>query len=258
MNVLITGATRGIGYNMALEFIKRGCTVFGVGRDGERLSEISKKSDGKFIPIRCDISVEFEREKLFYYLAEKKIKIDVLVNNAGAGSLGKFQNIPWEDSKNLINLNVTALVHMCHLFLNYLKKEKLSREEMREKGIINISSTGAYQSGGPYIAVYYAGKSFVKSFTEGLCEELREDGIRVMCVLPGPVKTDFKGMENSEESFYIMSPEKTAETAVTDYFKGKEISVIGLVNKFFVLVSKFIPRKIELKIIGKIQNKKLS
>ena len=87
------------------------------------------------------------------------------------------------------------------LFLNSLKKP-----DRKNKGIINVSSTGAFQTGGVYIAVYYAGKAFVKSFTEGLCEELRDEGIRVMCLCPGPVKTDFKGMKNTKKSFYIMSP----------------------------------------------------
>lgn len=255
MNVLITGATRGIGYHIALEFIKRGYTVFGVGRNKEKLSQIENRLKDKFISIKCDISRESDREKLFYYFAEKQIKIDILVNNAGIGTLGNFQDISWEESKDVIDLNVTALTHLCYLFLNYLKREKIQIKN-GEKGIINISSTGAYQSGGPYTAVYYAGKSFVKSFTEGLCEELRERGIRVMCVFPGPVKTEFKGMKNIQDNFYIMSPEKVAEIAVADYFKGKEISVIGKLNKFFVLISKFIPRKIELKMIGKIQKRK--
>lgn len=253
MNILITGATRGIGYHMALEFIKRGHRVFGIGRGWENPADTEKKFDGRFVPIRCDISKESERLKLFSYLSEKNIEIDVLVNNAGIGSLGKFQNIKWEESQDVINLNITALTHMCFLFLNSLKKP-----DIKNKGIINVSSTGAFQTGGVYIAVYYAGKAFVKSFTEGLCEELRDEGIRVMCLCPGPVKTDFKGMKNTKKSFYIMSPEETANIAVRDYFRGKEICIPGKINKFFVFISKFIPRKIELKINKNIQkNKKL-
>ena len=253
MNILITGATRGIGYHMALEFIKRGHRVFGIGRSWENPADTEKKFDGRFVPIRCDISKESERLKLFSYLSEKNIEIDILVNNAGIGSLGKFQNIKWEESQDVINLNITALTHMCFLFLNSLKKP-----DIKNKGIINVSSTGAFQTGGVYIAVYYAGKSFVKSFTEGLCEELKDEGIRVMCLCPGPVKTDFKGMKNTKKSFYIMSPEETANIAVRDYFRGKEISIPGKINKFFVFISKFIPRKIELKINKNIQkNKKL-
>ena len=97
----------------------------------------------------------------------------------------------------------------------------------------------------------------MKSFTLALSEELKKDGIRVMCLCPGPVKTNFKGMKNIKKSFYIMTPEKTAEICVRDYFNGKNISVAGNLNKFFVFLSKFIPRKTELKIIGKIQKNKI-
>lgn len=254
MNVLVTGATRGIGYYTALEFMKRGHKVFGIGRDREKLFQIEEKFKGKFTALKCDISKEEERTKLFSYFAEKNIKIDILVNNAGVGSVGEFENITWEEHKNLIDLNISALVHLCSLFLDTLKNRKDISENT---GIINVSSTGAYQNGGPYIAVYYAGKSFVKSFSIGLCEELREKRIRVMCLCPGPVKTDFKGMKNARKSFYIMSPEKTAEIAVRDYFKGKEICITGMINKIFVFISKFIPLKIELKIIKKIQKNKI-
>lgn len=252
MNILITGATRGIGYHMALEFIKRGHKVFGVGRSWKNPAETEKKFGGNFIPIKCDISKEEERIKLFSYLKEKNTEIDILVNNAGIGSLGEFENTEWEESRDVIELNITALSHMCFLFLKNKKKNSC-----KHTGIINVSSTGAFQTGGPYIAVYYAGKSFVKSFTEGLCEELRDKGIRVMCLCPGPVKTDFKGMKNKKKNFYIMSPEKTAEIAVRDYFKGKEICITGGINKFFVFISKIIPRKIQLKMNKKIQKNKL-
>lgn len=251
MDILITGATKGIGYYLSLEFMKRGHRVFGVGRDSERLSYLEQSFSNKFVPIKCDISQESEREKLFSYLQETKTEIDILVNNAGIGSLGKFQNISWKESRSLIDLNITALTHLCYLFLNSFNKNNKA-----QKGIINISSTGAYQSGGAYIAVYYACKSFVKSFTDGLCEELREEGIRVMCVFPGPVKTEFRGMKNAKKSFYIMFPEETAKIIVRDYFNGKEISVAGKLNKFLVFLSKFIPRKMELKMIGKIQRNK--
>lgn len=248
MNILITGATKGIGYEIALQFIKRNHKVFGVGRNWENVS------NSEIIPIKCDISRKEEREKLFSYLAEKNIDIDILVNNAGIGSIGAFENISWEESAGLIDLNVTALTHICSLFLKSMKGRKNIPENA---GIINVSSTGAYEEGGPYTAVYYAGKSFVKSFTNALCEELRDKKIRVMCLCPGPVKTDFKGMKNSRKSFYIMTPEKTAEIAVCDYFKGREICITGVINKIFVFISKFIPRKAELKIIKNIQNKKI-
>lgn len=256
MNILVTGATRGIGLYIALNFIKRGHKVFGVGRswgNHEKTSHIKEKYNGMFIPIKCDISIEKEREKLFSYFSEKNIDIDVLVNNAGIGSIGEFQNINWEESRSLIDLNITALTHITKLFLDTLKTRKNIPER---SGIINVSSTGAFQSGGPFTTVYYAGKSYVKSFTAGLYEELSPKGLRVMCLCPGPVKTDFKGMKGSRKKFYVMTPQETAEIAVRDYFNNKDISITGKWNKFFVFISKFIPRKKELKIIKKIQENK--
>lgn len=251
MNVLITGATRGIGYHLALNFLKRGYKVFGIGRNWNNFDE--EKYNGNFIPIKCDISIESEREKLFNYFREKKIKIDILVNNAGIGSLGEFKNIEWKESSELINLNITALTHMTKLFLDNLDDKKDFNNEV---GIINVSSTASFQTGGPYATVYYAGKTYVKSFTMGLMEELLEKKIRVMCLCPGPVKTDFKGMKDIKKNFYIMTPEEVARIAVDDYFKNKNISVTGFFNKFFVFISRFIPKKMELKIIKNIQKNK--
>lgn len=247
VNVLITGASRGIGFNIALEFIKRGNKVFGVGRNWENFDE--KKYEGNFIPIKCDVSVEKERENLFNYFKEKNISIDILVNNAGIGSIGEFKNISWEESNKLIELNITSLTHMTKLFLDNIN----SQEKSEKRGIINLSSTASFQSGGPYANVYYASKTYVKSFSLALSEELSNKNIRVMCLCPGPVKTDFKGMKEMKKSFYIMTPEEVGKIAVKDYFNNKIISIPGYFNKFFVFLSKFIPKKLELKIIKRIQ-----
>lgn len=252
MNILVTGATKGIGFCIALEFIKRGHRVFGIGRNWENFSK--EKFNGMFVPIKCDITDEKEREKIFNWFNEKNIDINILVNNAGMGSLGEFKNISWEENKKIIDLNIVALTHMTKLFIKNLEIKKFCFDEM---GIINISSTASFQSGGPCASVYYASKSYVKSFTLSLYEELYKKGVKVICVCPGPVKTDFKGMKNIKKSFYIMKPEKVAEICVKDYFKGKNISVTGFINKFFVFISKFIPQKRELKIIHKIQKNKI-
>lgn len=252
MNILITGATRGIGLCMSYEFIKRGHKVFGVGRSWENDSQ---KDNNMLIPIKADITKEEERIKIFKYLKGKNIEIDILVNNAGVGSIGEFQNINFYETEKMINLNIIALTHMTRLFLENLKNRKDIEDKKNKKdiGIINISSTAAFQSGGAYASVYYATKSYVKSFSLGLFEELKDKNIRVMCLCPGPVKTDFEGMKNIKKSFYIMTPEDVAKIAISDYFKNKNISVVGFLNKIFVFISRFIPRNIELLIIKKIQ-----
>lgn len=248
MNVLITGATKGIGYSMALEFIKRDYLVIGVSRTKEALEIINKKYPLNFIPLVSDITIEGEIDKLFDKLKEMEILVDILVNNAGVGYVSNFCDLSWEKNRDIINLNIVALTYMTYKFLDEIKEEK-------NKGIINVSSTGACQSGGPLFSTYYASKSYVKSFSNGISEELRNKGIRVMCLMPGPTKTNFNGMKDAE-NFYIMEAEKVSKIAIKDYFLGKEICVPGIMNKFLVYIGSLIPRRLELKIIKKIQSGK--
>ncbi|MFK4785109.1 SDR family NAD(P)-dependent oxidoreductase [Fusobacterium sp. MFO224] len=248
MNVIVTGVTRGIGYNIALEFIKRGNRVIGISRTEEELEKIRKEFTLSFIPIKADITDEKEIDNIFKKLRDMKISADILVNNAGVGYISNFCDLPWEKNKKMIHLNIVALTYMTHKFLEEIKNNE-------NKGIINVSSTAACQSGGPLFATYYASKSYVKSFSNGISEELRDKNIRVMCLLPGPTKTTFSGMEKAE-GFYIMNASKVARIAVKDYFKGKEICIPGITNKILVAIGSIIPRNLELKILKRIQNRK--
>ena len=252
MNILITGVTKGIGLELTKEFIKRGDKVFGVARTLSRLKDLEKEYPQSFIPLNYDISSEENIHKIFNYLEENSIKIDILVNNAGVGVLGKFQDISLTDNQRVINLNILSLVNMTHKFLNYKKYDKFT-------GIINISSTGAFQVGGPYFATYYGTKSFVSSFTNSLITEnpqTKEKDFRIMGVYPGPTSTEFVGMKD-EKSFYIMDSQKVAKIIIDDFFREKDICIPGVFNKFLVILGKFIPRKLELKLLEKIQLKKI-
>lgn len=249
MNILITGVTKGIGLALTKEFIRRGNKVFGVARTLAKLKDLEKEYPQSFIPLNYDISLEENIHKIFSYLEENSIKIDILVNNAGIGALGKFQDISLSDNQRVINLNILSLVNMTHKFLNYKKYDKFT-------GIINISSTGAFQVGGPYFATYYGTKSFVSSFTNSLIYENQDKNFRVMGVYPGPTSTEFVGMKD-EKSFYIMDSQRVARIIINDFFKGKEICIPGGFNKFLVVLGKFIPRKLELKLLEKIQLKKI-
>ena len=252
MNILITGVTKGIGLELTKEFIKRGDRVFGVARTLAKLKDLEKEYPQSFIPLNYDISLEENIHKIFSYLEENSIKIDILVNNAGVGVLGKFQDISLTDNQRVINLNILSLVNMTHKFLNYKKYDKFT-------GIINISSTGAFQVGGPYFATYYGTKSFVSSFTNSLITEnpqTKEKDFRIMGVYPGPTSTEFVGMKD-EKSFYIMDSQKVAKIIIDDFFRGKDICIPGVFNRFLVILGKFIPRKLELKLLEKIQLKKI-
>ena len=248
MYVLITGVTKGIGRSLALEFINRGDKVIGVSRTEKELETIQGEFPLNFIPIRADITNEKEIDNIFMKLKNMNISVDLLINNAGVGYISNFCTLSWEKNKNIIDLNIVALTYMTHKFLKEVKGNK-------NKGIINVSSTGACQSGGPLFATYYASKSYVKSFSNGISEELRDRKIRVMCLLPGPTKTKFNGMEKAQ-GFYIMEASNVAKIALRDYFKGKEICIPGIINKLLVFTSNFIPRKFQLKMLKRIQNKK--
>ncbi|NME35291.1 MULTISPECIES: SDR family oxidoreductase [Fusobacterium] len=252
MNILITGVTKGIGYQLVSEFVKRNHKVFGIGRTEEKLLELKTKYGENFIPLNYDITLEENIEKIFKVLDENSISIDILINNAGIGFLGEFYNIDYKSNEKMIDLNIKSLMHITYKFINKSLEENI--EKIR--GIINISSTAAFQSGGPYFAVYYGTKAFVSSFTNGITEELRDKNFKVMGVYPGPTKTEFVGMEK-EKSFYTMEAKKVAKIIVQDFFNEKEISIPGFFNKILVFIGKVIPRKLELKFLKKIQLKKL-
>lgn len=249
MNILITGVTKGIGLSLTKKFIKRGDKVYGIARTLSKLNDLKNCYPNNFIPLNFDISIGKNIDNIFKYLEENNIKIDILINNAGIGLLGNFKNTSLEENQKVINLNILSLVNMTHKFLNYNIKNNFT-------GIINISSTGAFQIGGPYFATYYATKSFVNSFTNGLIGEENKN-IRIMGVYPGPTSTEFTGMKNCKENFYIMNSDLVAKIIINDFFKGKEICIPGFFNKFLFVIGKFIPRKLELYFLKKIQLKKL-
>lgn len=249
MNILITGVTKGIGYSLTREFLKRGDKVFGIGRTLEKLKEIEKEFPENFISLNYDITQKENIDNIFEYLKKNNIEIDILINNAGMGLLGEFKNISFKYTEKLLRLNIESFLYMTYKYLN-------SKEKNKFFGIINISSTGAFQVGGPYFSVYYASKSFVSSFTNGLIGENKEKNYRIMSVYPGPTKTDFIGMKN-ENSFYVMSSKEVAKIIIKDFFNEKEVCIPGIINKLLFIIGKFIPRKLEIKLLKKIQLKKI-
>lgn len=173
--------------------------------------------------------------------------MDYLINNAGIGSFGFFHKGECGFEENLININIISLTNLTKYFL----------EKMIEKnhgGIMNVASTAAF-IGGPKMAMYYSSKAYVLSLTEALHEEVKDLGIRVSCVCPGPVKTSFQskaGIKKSEKAKkYLMDAEKVAKIAYEGFFKGKAIIIPGHKNKLLVWGTKLLPRSISRKIILK-------
>jgi short-subunit dehydrogenase len=253
LNVLITGASSGIGRELVKIFVEKGHCVIAVARRKENLEEISKELGKAVISIPADLLKLENIDILYKKIKEMDIEIDLLINNAGMGGHGLFWENDLSVDMNTIDLNIRSLTYLTKIVVQDMALKK-------DGGIINVASTAAFQSGGPLMGVYYASKAYVLSFTEALIDELGYRGIRAMTLCPGPTATEFESMSTQRkgmEKFYITTPKEVAECCYKDYFRGKTISVPGIVNKFSILFTKFLPRKIQRKIVKKIQEKKI-
>ncbi len=248
---LITGGTEGIGLELAKLFAKDNCNLIIIARNKEKLLKVKNQLESKYNItvdiLSLDLSIHSSCDKIFDFVDKKNISVDYLINNAGIGSFGFFHKGECGFEENLININIISLTNLTKYFL----------EKMIEKnhgGIMNVASTAAF-IGGPKMAMYYSSKAYVLSLTEALHEEVKDLGIRVSCVCPGPVKTSFQskaGIKKSEKAKkYLMDAEKVAKIAYEGFFKGKAIIIPGYKNKLLVWGTKLLPRSISRKIILK-------
>lgn len=246
--VLITGASSGIGYDLAWIFGENNYNLILVARNEKRLNEIKKELNNKLkVDIRifqCDLACSEDIENLYSKILHENLKVKYLINNAGCGSFGKFDNINIKTDLNLIDVNVRSITHMMKLFIPVIRKTS-------NGGVLNIASTAAF-SPGPYMSVYYASKAYVINLTEALREEFKED-IKICALCPGPTKTNFqinsKINKNSKVKPILMESRKVAEIAYRDFMKNKGIIVPGYNNKILVTLSKLLPNKLLCKVI---------
>lgn len=246
--VLITGATAGIGYELAKLYAKDENNLILLARDEERLKEVKDELEFyniKVYTIALDLSEDNSCEKVLDFVNKKNLSVDILINNAGMGSFGYLSEIEVEKELKLINVNIRALTELTKMFLP-------SMIEHGEGAIMNVASTAAFCAG-PKMATYYASKSYVLNFTEALYEELKGSEIKVSCLCPGPVKTNFQeksGIRKSEAAKKaLMTPKEVAEIAYRDFKKGKLIIIPGFKNKLIIRINKLIPRSFSRKII---------
>lgn len=252
--VLITGASSGIGYELAKLFKRDGYNLILVARNKERLkiaSDRLKDKESKIIMLDVDLSKEEEIDKLIRFINENKIEVDILVNNAGVGSFGDFTEIDWSIEEKLIDINIKALTKLTKYFLPKII-------EKRSGGILNVASTAAFASG-PRMATYYASKAYVLNITEAIHEEVKDYGVKISCLCPGPVRTSFQnkaGINKSEQAKkYLMDADIVAKVGYDQFKKGKVIIIPGFKNKILVSLNKIFPRAISRKIILKTNNK---
>ncbi|HNS17682.1 MAG TPA: SDR family oxidoreductase [Bacteroidales bacterium] len=239
---LITGASSGIGYELAKRFAKNGYDVILVARQENKLVQFARELEKEYTiharVMAIDVSRPDAANEISKWIQDKSLTVDYLVNNAGFYVKGAFSETRWEDEQKMILMQC----------LNHTRLTKLLLPGMLVRGrggILNIGSTGSFVPG-PYNAVYCAVKSFVLSFSEALAEEVACSGVTVTALCPGGIRTTFQDLNNRRGAFFfpVMDPVKVAETGFNALMNGKRLVVPGMANKIQVFMVRFIPRKI--------------
>ena len=245
---LVTGASSGIGMEIARILASRNFDLVICARRKKELDELSKELSGKF-NINCEVIVaDLTTNKGIDKIIKNNKKIDILVNNAGFGMLGNHLEMSLDKQLEMINLNIHALTRLSHEFGNLMIE--------RGKGhIMNVSSIAAYISG-PSFAVYCATKAYVLSYSRALHKELKNKGVSVTALCPGYVITGFQevaGMKLSKmEKISSVPANKVAEIAVKSMLKGKREVMPGIINKPLPLVTKITPMWLQLIIVNRV------
>jgi short-subunit dehydrogenase len=255
--VLITGASSGIGYELAKIFAKNGFDLVLVARSELKLVntalELQQQYSIKAIPLSKDLSEPNAASDLHMLLQSQGIAIDILVNNAGFGAFGPFIQTNWEEEQKMIHVNMTLLTELSKLFGSDMVKRGYGK-------ILNVASTAAFQPG-PLMAVYYATKAYVLSFSEALANELQGTGVTVSCLCPGPTDTEFHKRANISPSKLVnsnmrMEAEPVARIGYKGLMRGKRLIIPGMKNKMFVQAVRFLPRQMITAIIRRVQDKR--
>ena len=249
----ITGASLGIGRELAKLFAADHYDLVLVARDAARLAEFANELQQQFginaksFPL--DLGASAAPRFLFDQLSRENIGIDVLVNNAGYGKLESFSTVSVEDSLGQIQLNIVALTHLTKLFLGPMLEQKSGK-------ILNIASTAGFQPG-PTMAVYYATKAYVISFSEAIASELRGSGVSVTCLCPGATDTNFQKVAGTEQTtlFRRLRPMDAATVARDGYralMKGKPLVISGFRNWLLTESLRLSPRRLVTEVSRKI------
>jgi uncharacterized protein len=254
---VITGASSGLGWEMALQLATRGYDQLLVARREERLRELANKVESmgaKADLLALDLADAAERRKLIAAIENEQERLALFINNAGFGAARAALDVARPRSLEMIELNVVALTELTLAAATILTAR-------RAGGIINVASTAAFQAV-PYMSVYAATKAFVLSFTEGMAEELRDSGVRIMALCPGYTATEFQRVagERAEKArgYPMMSAEKCVRIGLADYEAGKRISVTGMSNKMQTFASWLIPRGMVSRLAGNMVKTRIS
>jgi short-subunit dehydrogenase len=245
---LITGASAGLGVEFARQLSKRGHRLVLAARRKERLDELAKEL-GNARAIAIDLSKSNAAEKLLADVEANGETVDLLVNNAGFGLIGRFAELDAKRERQMIDLNVGTLADLC-------RGVAPGMIERKSGGILNVASTAAFQPG-PKMAVYFATKAFVLSLSEALHEELRPHGVRVTCLCPGPTRTEFGEVAgfggNGLFDRVAMESPGVVKAGLNGLDKNKAVVIPGVVNKAGAFSGRLAPRSVVRKIAGSIK-----
>jgi short-subunit dehydrogenase len=245
---LVTGASAGLGVEFARQLSKRGHTLVLVARRKERLEQLAREL-GNARSIAIDLSKRSASANLLAQIEDNGEVVDLLVNNAGFGLIGRFAELDAKREREMIDLNVGTLTDLCRSVAPGMIRRKSG-------SILNVASTAAFQPG-PKMAVYFATKAFVLSLSEALHEELKPNGIKVSCLCPGPTRTEFGEVAgfggNSLFDRVAMNAAEVVETGLKGLDSNDAVVVPGWTNKVTAASTRFAPRSIVRKIAGSIK-----
>jgi len=256
---LVTGASSGIGLELAKLFAGNGNHVVLVARNREALealaSDLQNRHGITATVLPADLAVPSAPPEIYRELRDRGIRIDYLVNNAGFGTQNAFAETDSAVTMEMIQVNIAALTHLTALFLNDMLAQKSGR-------ILNVASTAAFQPG-PWMAVYYATKAYVLSFSEALDAELKSTGVTVTTLCPGPTPTGFQGRAGSGETrlmkskfVRVMSAEAVARAGYESLLRGERVVIPGFGNRVLAIGARIGPRSISTAIAGALNKKK--
>jgi short-subunit dehydrogenase len=240
---LITGASGGIGYELAKLFARDHHNLVLVARSADKLGQVAAELQANGITVKTvalDLTQPPASRFLFDQLQREGIIIDVLINNAGFGAFGEFAQMPDDQIFGQIDLNITALTRLTKLFLPPMIARRSGR-------IMNVASTAGFQPG-PLMAVYYATKAYVISFSEAIANELRDSGVTVTCCCPGATHTGFAKRAGNDHSRLFkqlgaMNVEKVALDGYRAVMEGRTLAISGLHNWAVTQSTRLAPRK---------------
>lgn len=247
---LITGASSGIGEQFAYLLAEEGYALAICARRAERLEAVAREASRRGAAgvsiFPADLSERQAARKLYEQTAASGLKIELLINNAGFGTRGRFDHLPLERELEQIDLNVSALLALTHLFLPDMIAA-------RKGTIINVASTAGFQPV-PYMATYAATKAFVNNLSLALSQELAGTGVNVMALSPGLTRTEFQGVAGTEHvplpSFAYMDPRTVAVQALHAARRGRSLYINGVMNNLAMQATRIVPRALVTRVAG--------